>query len=167
MLIFRELIQKLCHPVVTHKHQTPMGGDICCMDIRRKQRPKPWMAKKKARAVWNMTTGERVKPFAQNSHDSSFYQTPEWRATSKAVLNRDAICKWCINLGKLTVATQADHVIPLHRLTDIHPLDQDNIVGSCVSCNARRAALDARGIIFYTFEDWVKYLRSRNDLLSK
>lgn len=162
-----ELLKNLCHPHVTLYVTHSLRADIWCMDIRKKQRPKPWMAKKKSRAVWSLTTGEKIVPFSGNYHDSSFYHTPEWRATSKAVLNRDAICRWCFETGTLTVATQADHVIPIHRLIDIHPLDQDNIVASCASCNARRAALDARGVIFYSFEEWVKYLRTRHDLLSK
>jgi 5-methylcytosine-specific restriction endonuclease McrA len=121
------------------------------------------MAKKKGRNTRNMKTGKIVKPFTGSGVGSGFYKTPEWRAVSKAVLDRDAVCQWCAALGRVTVATQADHIIPVSRLEHegISPFDKSNICGSCNSCNSRRAAYEARGVHLNTFEAWVNYMKTK------
>lgn len=133
------------------------------MQLRRKGRPKPWISKKKGRNVRNMRTGELVKPFQGSGTGNPFYKSPQWRAVSKAVLDRDAVCQWCLHLGSMTEASEADHVVPLHRCQEqgISPYDKTNIVGSCRSCNSRRAAYEARGIHFKDFQDCVKYMRKK------
>lgn len=132
------------------------------MDIKRKSRPKPWMAKKAGRNRRKATTGELVKPFT-GVGDNSFYKTDMWRATRQAVLHRDGVCQWCLHLARVSEATEADHVIPVRRCEQegVSPYDQTNIVGSCRSCNSRRAAYEAKGIAFNTFDQWVDYLREK------
>ena len=133
------------------------------MNLRRRGRSKPWMAKKSGRNTRNLKTGELIKPFSGSGVSSSFYQSPEWRATSKAVLDRDGVCQWCLHLGRVTVATQADHVVPVHRCQEegINPYDKTNIVGSCRSCNSKRAAYEARGVRFTSFDHCVNYMKKK------
>lgn len=148
-----------CHPRPDSEGQMV----LCIMNLRRRSRPKPWLAKKKGRNTRNLKTGELVKPFQGSGVSSSFYQSPQWKATSYAVLERDAVCQWCLRLGRIREATQADHVVPVHRCLSegINEYDKTNIVGSCASCNAKRAAYEARGVIFKDFDDCVKYMQKK------
>jgi 5-methylcytosine-specific restriction endonuclease McrA len=132
------------------------------MDIKRRARRKPWIAKKQGRNRRRSDTGELVRPF-EGVEDNSFYKTEMWRATRLAVLSRDGVCQWCLHLARITEATEADHVVPVRRCDEegISPYDKTNIVGSCRSCNARRAAYEAKGVRLNTFDDWVEYLRRK------
>ena len=128
------------------------------MNLRRTSRKKPWIAKKQGRNRRDLDSGRLVRPF-EGVASNGFYKTPQWRATREAVLHRDGICQWCLHLGHVTPATEADHVIPLNRCDNGY--DQTNIVGSCRSCNARRASYEANGVRFDSFEDCVKYMRKK------
>ena len=134
------------------------------MMIRRKARKKPWVAKKRGRNVRKLEDGALVRPFNNALTDSDFYGSQEWRATRNSVLARDPMCVWCLHLAKATPATEADHVIPANRCEaeGISKLDQGNIVGSCRSCNSRRAAYEARGVHYNTFHQWVEFLRRKH-----
>lgn len=135
-------------------------------DIRRKARSKPWIAKKQGRNRRKKDSGELIKPYANKSHSSfvnSVYKTAQWKATRDAVLSRDGVCQWCLHLARMTPATEADHIIPLARCAehDVSPYDQTNIVGSCRSCNSRRAAYESKGVFYETFDEWVDFLRRK------
>jgi len=137
------------------------ASHICEMEIKRHGRKKPWMAKKKGRNERELTTGKLKKPFMNYTTDPR-YHSPSWKATREAVLQRDPVCVWCLELSKLTPSTEADHVIPSRRLPDYEFYDQSNIVGSCRSCNSRRASYEAKGVHFDTFEEWAKFLKKKN-----
>lgn len=132
------------------------------MDIRKNSRPKPWLAKKKSRTVRNLETGELVRPF-QGFDSGGFYSSQQWRATSKAVLGRDAVCQWCLAVGIVRESECADHIVPRIRCASlgINVYDQSNIVGSCRSCNSKRAAYEARGYCMNTYKDWAEFLRKK------
>lgn len=132
------------------------------MDLKRKARTKPWLAKKQGRNRRKLESGSLVRPF-EGVASNGFYKTSQWRSTREAVLNRDAICQWCLHLGKVTEASDADHVIPLNRCDGegVSGYDQSNIVGSCRSCNARRASYEANGVRFEDFDHCVKYMRKK------
>ncbi len=90
------------------------------------------------------------------------YKTAEWKATREAVLHRDPVCTWCLPCGKLTASTEVDHVVPAQRLDDdTHFYDQTNLVGSCRSCNARRASYEAKGVSYETVEEWQEFLQKK------
>jgi hypothetical protein len=132
------------------------------MELKRKSRRKPWLAKKQGRNRRKLDGGSLVRPF-EGVASNGFYKTSQWRSTREAVLNRDGICQWCLHLGKVTEANEADHVIPLNRCDNkgISGYDQSNIVGSCRSCNARRASYEANGVRFEDFDSCVKYMRKK------
>lgn len=132
------------------------------MNLRRRSRKKPWIAKKQGRNRRKLNTDELVKPFA-NSTSSTFYKSTTWRAVRETVLYRDSLCVWCLNEARVTEATEADHVISLEHCEaqGIDPHDPSNIVGSCRSCNARRASYTAKGVFFESIEGWQKFLRER------
>lgn len=132
------------------------------MDLKRNSRPKPWISKKRGRNRRSLESGILVRPF-EGVASNGFYKTSQWRATRESVLSRDAICQWCLHLGQLNPATDADHVVPLNRCENenISGYDQTNIVGSCRSCNSRRASYEANGVRFNSFEDCVDYMRKK------
>lgn len=136
------------------------------MNLRRKSRPKPWIAKKQGRNRRKKDTDELIKPFENKTHTSgisTIYKTAEWKATRNAVLHRDGVCQWCLHLAKVTPASEVDHIIPLARCAehDVSPYDQTNLVASCRSCNTRRASYEAKGVFYETFDEWVAFLRRK------
>lgn len=121
------------------------------MNIRRKARSKPWMAKKK---------GRDQKPFEGMALSTSnpLYKTARWRATREHVLQTFPICYWCESVGWVRESTEVDHVISSSQLNDVNFFDQDNLVGSCRGCNLRRASYCAKGVYYETKEEWREYL---------
>jgi 5-methylcytosine-specific restriction endonuclease McrA len=135
-------------------------------DLRRKARPKPWLAKKQGRNRRRKGTDELVKPYEGKTHTgitSTFYKDARWKATREQVLHRDGVCQWCLHLARVTEATEVDHIIPLAKCEahDISPYDPTNLVASCRSCNSRRASYEAKGVFYETFDEWVQFLRQK------
>jgi len=123
------------------------------MYIRRKSKPKPWMAKKRGRSKPSFSN-------ASVSQSNPLYKTAEWESTRRAVLQRYPVCYWCEAVGLLTESTDADHIQSSSSLQSRSEFfDQDNLVGSCRSCNSRRASYAAKGVYFETKEEWAKYLK--------
>ncbi len=115
------------------------------MDLKRRGRKKPWMATKKGRSD-RREDGSLRKSFEGSSAQSNpLYRTAAWHATRDAVLFRDPLCVWCLCCGIATEATDADHIIPTSATTTHSDFyDQSNLVGSCRSCNSRRASYSAK-----------------------
>lgn len=134
------------------------------MDLKRRGRKKPWIASKKGRGDRSPVDGSLKKSFEGSSAQSNpLYRTAEWHATRDAVLFRDPLCVWCLCCGIATESTDADHIIPSSFMTSRAAFfDQDNIVGSCRSCNSRRASYSSRGIYFETQKEWEDYLRKKH-----
>ena len=123
------------------------------------------MAEKKGRSVRSRDDDQLQKPFkgSESSVTNPLYKTAEWQATRDAVLFNDPLCVWCLACGIATEATDADHIIPSSRLSSRSEFfDQENIVGSCRSCNVRRASYSAKGVYFETQKEWEDYLRRKH-----
>ena len=134
------------------------------MDLKRFGRKKPWMASKRGRADRSPEDGSLRKPFDGSSAQSNtLYRTAEWLATRDAILHRDPLCVWCLACGIASESTDADHIIPATLSQSRSSFfDQDNIVGSCRSCNSRRASYSAKGIYFETKKEWEDFLRRKH-----
>jgi 5-methylcytosine-specific restriction endonuclease McrA len=130
--------------------------------INRKGRKKPWLTYKKGRAKFS-PDGTKKEAFAGYGADADKrYKTAEWKATRRAVLAKQPTCIWCLPCGRLSEATAVDHLIPAHRLPEGTSFyDQSNLVGSCKSCNSRRASYEAKGVSFDTIEEWQAFLAER------
>lgn len=128
-------------------------------ELNRRGRRKPWIARNKGRAKID-PNGKAQGSFTGYGADrDKRYKTAQWKATREAVLHRHPTCVWCLPCGRLSASTEADHVVPAQRLDDdAHFYDQSNIVGSCRSCNARRASYEAKGVYFETVEEWQEFL---------
>ena len=123
------------------------------------------MADKKGRTTRSLEDGQLQTPFkgSEASAGNPLYRTAEWAATRDAVLFRDPLCVWCLCCGVATEATDADHIIPSSRSTSRSEFfDQENLVGSCRSCNVRRASYSAKGVYFETQKEWEVYLRRKH-----
>lgn len=120
------------------------------------------MAKGKGRTTRNLETGDLIKPF-EGFDSGGFYGTPQWKATSRAVLNRDPVCQWCLAVGVVRESQCADHIVSRNRCASkgINPYDQTNIVGSCRSCNSKRASYEAKGYHMNTYQDWATFLKNK------
>lgn len=133
------------------------------MDLKRRARQKPWMAKSKGRTDRD-SQGDLKKSFGGSDAQSNpLYRTAEWLATRDAVLHRDPLCVWCLACGIAAESTDADHVIPgSYSATRSDFFDQENLVGSCRSCNSKRASYAAKGTYFETRKEWEEFLRRKH-----
>ena len=62
----------------------------------------------------------------------------KWLAIRKAILNRDCgLCQVCIAQGRLTVATEVDHIT---QIADGGTDDYDNLQAICHDCHADKTA---------------------------
>ena len=123
------------------------------------------MAKKKGRNVRSLEDGSLQTAYKgqEASKSNPLYKTAEWEATRRAVLERDPVCQWCLSCGMVTEATDADPIIPSrYSQTRSEFFDQENIVGSCRSCNSRRASYEAKGVFYETKEEWQEFLRRKH-----
>jgi len=134
------------------------------MDLKRRGRKKPWIADKRGRSDRNASDGSIKKSFdGSGAQSNPLYRTAQWLATRDAVLFRDPLCVWCLCCGIATEATDADHIIPSSSLmSNSDFFDQENIVGSCRSCNSRRASYSAKGVYYETKKEWEDFLRRKH-----
>src|SRR6056297_2799063 len=62
------------------------------------------------------------------------YNTRQWRRLRKMVLERDVFCVYCREMGRVTPATVADHIIPVKERPDL-AFDFNLIQGLCAACH--------------------------------
>lgn len=70
------------------------------------------------------------------------YSTARWQRLRKAKLARDPLCQYCPP-GRLTPATEVDHIVPIARGGDA--LDWDNLKSACRPCHSSKTALEDGG----------------------
>lgn len=70
------------------------------------------------------------------------YSTARWQRLRKAKLARDPVCQYCPP-GRLTPATEVDHILPMARGGDA--LDWDNLKSACRSCHSSKTAFEDGG----------------------
>jgi 5-methylcytosine-specific restriction protein A len=63
----------------------------------------------------------------------------KWR---QLVLARDSVCVTCKAVGRITVATVADHIVPLSQGGS---WSLDNGQGLCASCHGRKSIMERTG----------------------
>jgi len=72
----------------------------------------------------------------QRGYDST------WRRLRRMVLNREPLCRECLKEGRLTPATEVDHIIPL---ASGGTNDLENLQPLCHSCHSRKTAKEDGG----------------------
>lgn len=61
------------------------------------------------------------------------YHSSRWRRLRIMQLKAYPQCFYCAQLGRLTLATTVDHIVPVHRGGDFWALE--NLRSACESCN--------------------------------
>lgn len=73
----------------------------------------------------------------------NFYHTTAWRKARKLQLQREPTCRHCRQVGRITPATDVDHI---QRIKDGgSALDPLNFQSLCHDCHARKSAHEGRG----------------------
>ena len=75
--------------------------------------------------------------------EKRLYDLRAWRRNSKAYLAAHPLCATCEAAGKLTPATQVDHIVALKR--GGNPWDWDGLQSQCDACHARKTFIDELG----------------------
>ena len=75
--------------------------------------------------------------------EKRLYDLRAWRRNSKAYLAAHPLCAACETAGKLTAATQVDHIVPLKR--GGNRFDWDGLQGLCDACHATKTLIDEQG----------------------
>ena len=79
----------------------------------------------------------------QNKSSSKIY-TYQWRKASKAYLKEHPLCVHCERDGRLTPASEVDHIIPHNGDMKLF-WDQTNWQGLCKKCHSKKTALEDGG----------------------
>lgn len=67
------------------------------------------------------------------------YHTQQWRKVRAFVLSGNPLCKECIKQGRVTEATDVDHIIPV-RVDDSGFFALANLQPLCASCHRSKSA---------------------------
>ena len=86
---------------------------------------------------------EEQKRINANRDPSKAKQYDErWRRLRKLVIHREPLCRQCKKEGRLTLATEVDHIIPL---AQGGTNELDNLQPLCHSCHSRKTAKEDGG----------------------
>lgn len=66
-----------------------------------------------------------------------FYNSKEWRAIRKMILEKNPLCVNCKKNNRIVVATEVDHIIGLELNPDL-ALVSSNLQGLCKSCHSSK-----------------------------
>lgn len=69
----------------------------------------------------------------------------DWRKAREAHLAREPLCRFCAAEGRVTAATDVDHVEPFRGIQDPMRLDPANLRSLCRPCHMARTARQAAG----------------------
>lgn len=69
--------------------------------------------------------------------NKSFYNSSAWKKIREWILLNEPLCRECRVHGRLTEATQVDHIIPIHAKID--PTDMNNLQPLCFTCHGRKS----------------------------
>lgn len=69
--------------------------------------------------------------------DKAFYSGTAWRKARDLMLSREPFCRICAATGRVTTATEVDHIVPLRRARE-SAFDAANLQPLCAVCHARK-----------------------------
>lgn len=100
----------------------------------------------------NLTTGKyceahKVRGYSYDQHRESAAKRGydhRWRKERLKFLEKNPICKYCFDAGKLTEATVVDHIIP-HKGDKKLFWNRKNWQGLCESCHGIKTAKEDGG----------------------
>jgi hypothetical protein len=71
----------------------------------------------------------------------------DWRRVRAAILAAEPLCRMCAAEGRVTIATEVDHIQPFTSLDDPRRLDPTNLRPLCAPCHRSRTARQAHGAL--------------------
>lgn len=89
---------------------------------------RPWLARKAIRK--------------KNPEDWRFYNSTNWRQTSKRFLAENPLCVHCLADGFIVAAQCVDHIVPLRFGGE--KLDVRNLQALCFRCHAKKSAKESK-----------------------
>jgi len=69
----------------------------------------------------------------------------DWQRVRRAVLDAEPLCRMCNAVGRVTAATEVDHIAGFGGLDDPRRLDATNLRPLCAPCHRSRTARQATG----------------------
>ena len=72
------------------------------------------------------------------------YSTVRWQRLRLMQLSREACCRYCDRMGRVTPATLVDHVVPV-RKDKSRAFDQENLQSLCYHCHNSIKQKEERG----------------------
>lgn len=97
------------------------------MPSKAPDRQRPWLPKQ----------GEH-KPQEGRKERTKLYDSTDWRKARIHQLRKEPLCRICQDLGKVTLATVCDHIIPFRVHGDF--FDSSNYQSLCKTCHDRKSA---------------------------
>lgn len=94
----------------------------------------------KIKRPWASSSKPKVD--SRNAKHDPFYDTPQWRATRKMVLEEEPLCRMCMKEGKITAAQMVDHIKP--RSKGGADFERSNLQPLCNKCHAKKTAKGER-----------------------
>lgn len=81
------------------------------------------------------------KPFERTvCSNRKFYNSRTWRKLRRGFLDKNPLCCSCEEKGEVTLATVADHIIPINKGGEA--LDEGNLQPMCARCHNAKSARD-------------------------
>jgi 5-methylcytosine-specific restriction endonuclease McrA len=92
---------------------------------------------KKMRVSWVIPDNKAVNSWT----DTTFYNSPEWRALRNSFIKRFPLCVHCLLQNLTVAATVVDHVKPISQ--GGAALDEDNLQSLCESCHNSKSGTES------------------------
>jgi 5-methylcytosine-specific restriction protein A len=71
------------------------------------------------------------------------YNTQHWKRLRLLQLGKQPLCVMCESMGRLTAATQVDHIVPIKDGGD--PWAMENLQSLCASCHSHKTSTEDGG----------------------
>lgn len=82
---------------------------------------------------------------AQRSHAAGRGYDYQWQQVSKAYRIANPLCAHCAKAGRVALATEVDHIVPL--VDGGERLDWSNLQSLCHQCHVRKTNADQRNLV--------------------
>lgn len=67
---------------------------------------------------------------------SGFYYSTKWRKVRKYILDKEPLCRRCLDVGKIKPADMVDHIIPISfSSSEELKFGEDNLQPLCFTCH--------------------------------
>ena len=89
--------------------------------------------------------GKGYNDTAKRKQSNAMYQTALWARTRLRVLSAQPLCQSCAGIGKVTAATEVDHLFAWQHI-GVEAFYQNVFQSLCKNCHTNKGALERQGI---------------------